>query len=78
MEKKVSLKFNPKDTLHKMLQLKIFLMYDLNKKKKVITIVIIIYSDTIISSIVKRNFVRYEIRVFHEDKKYLRLKKITK
>lgn len=34
MEKKVSLKFNPKDTLHKMLQLKIFLMYDLNKKKK--------------------------------------------
>lgn len=77
MEKKVSLKFNPKDTLHKMLQLKIFLMYDLYKKK-VITIVIIIYSDTIISSIVKRNFVRHEIRVFHEDKKYLRLKKITK
>lgn len=77
MEKKVSLKFNPKDTLHKMLQLKIFLMYDLYKKK-VITIVIIIYSDTIISSIVKRNFVRYEIRIFHEDKKYLRLKKITK
>lgn len=67
MEKKVSLKFNPKDTLHKMLQLKIFLMYDLYKKK-VITIVIIIYSDIIISSIVKRNFVRYEIRVFHEDK----------
>lgn len=49
MEKKVSLKFNPKDTLHKMLQLKIFLMYDLYKKK-IITIVIIIYSDTIISS----------------------------
>lgn len=35
MEKKVSLtlKFNPKDTLHKMLQLKIFLVYDLYKEK---------------------------------------------
>lgn len=26
----------------------------------------------------KRNFVRHEIQVFREDKKYLRLKKITK
>lgn len=36
MEKKVSLRYlilKFKDTLHKMLQLKIFLMYDLYKKK---------------------------------------------
>lgn len=41
MEKKVSLtlKFNPKDTLHKMLQLKIFLVYDLYKEKVIIIII---------------------------------------